>query len=72
MSAIHQIAAANLKAIDDISATDAILFSLRIDDHYNRLYWLQMWVEGSYAEMHKEWPDFKRVDWRHDQNWRTD
>lgn len=47
-----------------VSGTDAILFSVTIDDHDARLDWLNMWIHGQWSEMHRDYPEFLTDEWR--------
>lgn len=40
-----------------LPATDAIAFALKIDDHFDREEFLQMWTFGQWDELRDEWPE---------------
>lgn len=48
----------------EISATDAIMFALTIEDFLARGDWLERWALGEYADLRREWPEFDNGAWR--------
>lgn len=50
--------------VNAISAVDAILFAIQIDDHFDRLQWLTNWRDGEWGEMRRNYPEFAANDWR--------
>lgn len=47
-----------------ISAADAIMFSLTLNDHFERTDWLNGWVHGEWRVMRKDFPEFALNKWR--------
>lgn len=49
------------EAIDSVAAIE---FATTIDDHFDRLEWLKMWLKGEWRQMREEWPEFDAGHWQ--------
>lgn len=59
----HEAAQGNELA-NAISAVDCIMFGVTIDDHFDRLEWMQAWIEGRWGEMRRNYPEYAAGKWR--------
>jgi hypothetical protein len=47
-----------------IDSAAAIEFACTIEDHFDRLEWLKMWVHGEWRQMRAEYPEFEAGHWQ--------